>query len=66
MSVLNSFVNDMFERLALEAKQITRINKKSTMKARDIQSACKLLLHGELAEMTMVEGSTAVDKMANA
>jgi len=31
MSILNSFINDIFERLALEASKLSRYNKKSTL-----------------------------------
>ena len=50
MAIMNSFINDVFERIALEASKLVRYNKKHTLSAREIQSAVKLLLPGELAK----------------
>merc|ERR1712080_803487 len=47
MSIMNSFVNDIFERIASEASKLAAYNKKSTISAREIQTAVKLILPGE-------------------
>ena len=60
MSILNSFINDIFERLALEASRLSRYNKKSTLSSREIQTAVRLLLPGELAKHAVSEGTKAV------
>ncbi len=65
MAIMNSLVNDMFERLALEASKLVRYNKKHTLSAREVQSAVKLLLPGELAKHAIIEGAKAVNKLAN-
>ena len=39
MSILNSFVNDIFERVATEASQLAAYNKKSTISSREIQTS---------------------------
>ena len=62
MSILNSFINDIFERLALEASRLSRYNKKSTLSSREIQTAVRLLLPGELAKHAVSEGTKAVTK----
>ena len=62
MSILNSFMNDIFERLALEASRLSRYNKKSTLSSREIQTAVRLLLPGELAKHAVSEGTKAVTK----
>lgn len=60
-----SFVNDMFMKIATEAKQlIDRIGKK-TLDARSLQSAVRLLLPGELAKHGVSEGTKAVTKYTN-
>ena len=46
MAIMNSFINDVFERIALEASKLVRYNKKHTLSAREIQSAVKLLQSG--------------------
>ena len=64
VSAKNSFINDVFERIALEASKLVRYNKKHTLSAREIQSAVKLLLPGELAKHAIIEGAKAVNKIA--
>ncbi|CAF1023253.1 unnamed protein product, partial [Didymodactylos carnosus] len=48
MSIMNSFVNDIFERIAAESSRVLHYNKRSTISAREIQTAVRLLLPGEL------------------
>ena len=62
MSIMNSFVNDIFERLAGQASKLTLQNKKSTIGSREIQTAVRLLLPGELAKHAVSEGTKAVTK----
>jgi histone H2B len=62
MSILNSFVNDIFERIAGEASRLAKYNKKSTISSREIQTAVRLLLPGELAKHAVSEGTKAVTK----
>lgn len=42
MSILNSFVNDIFERVATEASKLAAYNKKSTISSREIQTSYAL------------------------
>ncbi|CAO3614979.1 unnamed protein product [Cunninghamella blakesleeana] len=46
MSILNSFVNDIFERIASEASKLAAYNKRSTISSREIQTAVRLILPG--------------------
>uniref|UniRef100_A0A1Q3EVR2 Histone H2B n=1 Tax=Culex tarsalis TaxID=7177 RepID=A0A1Q3EVR2_CULTA len=62
MSIMNSFVNDIFERIAAEASRLAQYNKKSTITTREIQTAVRLLLPGELAKHAVSEGTKAVTK----
>lgn len=62
MSILNSFVNDIFGRVAGEASKLATYNKKSTISSREIQTAVRLLLPGELAKHAVSEGTKAVTK----
>jgi len=62
MSIMNSFINDIFERIALEAGRLARYNKKATLTSREIQSSARLLLPGELAKHAVSEGTKAVTK----
>ena len=62
MSIMTSFVNDVFERIANEASRLAKYNKKSTISSREIQTAVRLLLPGELAKHAVSEGTKAVTK----
>ena len=62
MSIMNSFVNDLFERIAAEASRLAHYSKKSTLSSREIQTAVRLLLPGELAKHAISEGTKAVTK----
>ena len=66
MSIMNSFVNDIFERIAGEASKLAKYNKKSTISSREIQTAVRLLLPGELAKHAVSEGTKAVTKYTGA
>ena len=66
MSVLNSFVGDTFERIASEAGRLVKYNKKATMTAREVQTAVRLVLPGELAKHAVSEGTKAVTKYQSA
>merc|ERR1711964_51067 len=62
MSIMNSFVNDLFERIAAEASRLAHYNKRSTITSREIQTAVRLLLPGELAKHAVSQGTKAVTK----
>ena len=62
MSIMNSFVNDIFERIAAEASRLAHYNRKSTITSREVQTAVRLLLPGELAKHAVSEGTKAVTK----
>ena len=62
MGIMNSFVHDTFNRIASEASNIVKYNKKSTLDARAIAAACKLVLPGELSQHANSEANKAVQK----
>jgi histone H2B len=62
MSIMNSFVNDIFERIAGEASKLATHNGRSTISSREIQTSVRLLLPGELAKHAVSEGTKAVTK----
>ncbi|VDN96149.1 unnamed protein product [Rodentolepis nana] len=65
MSIMNSFVIDIFERIASEAGKLTHYNRKSTLTSREIQTAVRLILPGELAKHAISEGTKAVTKFSS-
>ena len=62
MKILNSFANDTFEKIGREAGNLVKYGKKQTMSARDILTATKLILPGELAKHAVSEGNKALQK----
>ena len=66
ISIINSFVNDIFERIVTEAGKLVRYNKKGTLSSREIQTAVRLVLPGELAKHAVSEGTKAVPKFTSA
>ncbi|BAS83551.1 histone H2B.1 [Oryza sativa Japonica Group] len=65
MSIMNSFINDIFEKLAQEAARLARYNKKPTITSREIQTSVRLVLPGELAKHAVSEGTKAVTKFTS-
>ncbi|XP_051552767.1 uncharacterized protein LOC127440298 [Myxocyprinus asiaticus] len=55
MGIMNSFVNDIFERIGGEASRLAHYNKCSTITSREIQTAVRLLLPAELDKHTVSE-----------
>ncbi len=66
MMVMNSFVNDIFDKVMGEAAKLCRYNKKATLSSREVQTAVRLSLPGELAKHAVSEGTKAVTKFTAA
>lgn len=62
MSIMNSLVNDLFERIAMEAAKLVKYAKRRTLKSEDIQASVRLVVSGELAVHAVSEGVKAVAK----
>merc|ERR1711865_847383 len=62
MAIMNSQVNDTFERISTEALKLSRLSKGQTLSVRDIQSACRLVLPGELSKHAVAEGNRCLLK----
>ncbi|OMJ81543.1 hypothetical protein SteCoe_17949 [Stentor coeruleus] len=65
MSVMNSFINDIFEKISLESTRLLRYSKKHTLTSKEVQTAVKLILPGELSKHAVSEGTKAVTKFAS-
>ncbi|XP_043942918.1 histone H2B type 1-J-like [Protopterus annectens] len=61
MNIMNSFMNDIFERIAGEASHLTHY-KRSTISSREIQTVVRLLLPGDLAKHAVSKDTKAVTK----
>jgi len=64
MSVMHTFVSDQFEKIVDEAARLTMKDKKKTLTAREIQTAVRLVLPGELGKHAIAEGKKAVGRIA--
>ncbi|KAJ1498028.1 Histone H2B type 1-A [Coelomomyces lativittatus] len=62
LSIMNSFVEDIFDRIAVESSKLASYNKKSTISSREVQTSVRLLLPGELSKHAVSEGTKAVTK----
>jgi histone H2B len=65
MSIMNSFINAIFDHIASEAGHLTTFSKKATLSSRKIQTAVRLMLPGELAKHAVSEGTKAVTKFSS-
>merc|ERR1711862_257328 len=65
MSIMNSFIGDVFAKICDEATRLVRYNKRHTLSSREVQTAVRLLLLGELAKHAVVEGTKAVTKFSS-
>lgn len=62
MQVMQTFAVDMFDRIMVEASRLCRIGSKATLSSREIQTAVRLLMPGELSRHAVTEGTKAVTK----
>ena len=60
MAILNSFVGHILERISTKAGNLVKITKKKTLTSRDMDSACKLILPGQLTKRAIYRGANAV------
>ena len=65
MDLINSFVHDLFEKIAREASKVAFYTKRSFITSREIQSAVQLVLPNELGKDTVSEGNNAVLQYTN-
>mmetsp|Transcript_36575 Transcript_36575/g.67022 ORF Transcript_36575/g.67022 Transcript_36575/m.67022 type:complete len:145 (+) Transcript_36575:84-518(+) len=63
MDIMNSFCNDIFDKIATESNRLLRTSKHKTLRSIDVETAVKLLLGGgELSRHAVSEASRAVSK----
>lgn len=62
MQVLDMMMADMFERLADEAARLSKATGRATLTSREVQSAVRLVLPGELGRHAISEGTKAISK----
>ena len=62
MAIMNSFMSDLFQRIVSEASHLVQYTKSSTLTSRDVQTATRLLVSGNLAKHSMSQGTKAITK----
>ena len=62
MTSVCDLIKNLGERCLVEAGKLVRYNKKGTLSSREIQTAVRLILPGELAKHAVSEGTKAVTK----
>ncbi len=65
MSIMNSLVKDVFERIVNESSKLSQHNGRSTISSREVQTSVRLLLPGELAKHAVSEGTKAETKFTS-
>ncbi|VCW69401.1 unnamed protein product, partial [Gulo gulo] len=60
VSVLDSFIKDIFEHIVDEASRLARPTKRTTITSREIQTTACLLLPGEIGKFALSEASKAI------
>ena len=66
IAIVNNFVMDTFDKVSMEAAKLCKMNKSQTMSSRCVQSACRLVLPGELSKHAVSEGTKAMTKFSQA
>jgi len=56
MRILNNFVDDLFEKIQSQAVELTKLRKAKTLSAREIQTAIRVTIPGELSRNAIIEG----------
>lgn len=64
-SILNSLVDDIFERIVLESTRLVRFTRKRTLTSKEIRTVTKLMMSGDLRRHGVLEGNRAVQKYSD-
>nr|XP_035941631.1 histone H2B subacrosomal variant-like [Halichoerus grypus] len=62
LDIMNTLINDIFERISMEACSLMCFRNRCTLTPEDIQKAVYLLLPGKLAKYAVAFGSEAVQR----
>lgn len=60
MSIMSSFINEIFDKIATESARVSAQNGTSIISSREVQSSVRALLTGELAKHAISEGARVV------
>ena len=63
IAVMDSFIKDIFDRIAMECSSICRNCGKNTITKKEVETATKLVLLGDLRKHAVSEGERAVKRI---
>ena len=62
ISILNSFVNALFEKIAAEAGRLSYYSVRESITSREVQTAVRILFPENMAKEAVLVGASQVDK----
>ena len=65
MKILDSFVHELYEQLAVEASRAARIQRRNSLTSRDIETSVRVVLPEGLARRAMDKANLAVANISN-
>jgi histone H2B len=60
MSIMSSFINEIFDKIATESSKLSEKNGTSTISSREVQASVQSLLSGELAKHAVSEATRVI------
>lgn len=60
MTTLNQIISDKFESIMNESRGLIINNKKGTLTSKEVETACRLLIKGELGSNSVAAGRRAI------
>ncbi len=60
MSIMSSFINEIFDKIATESSKLSEKNGSSTISSREVQASVQSLLSGELAKNAVSEATRVI------
>ena len=64
MNTLNHIISDKFEQIMRESRDLVVNTKKGTITSKEIETACRLLIRGELGNNAVAAGRKALTKFS--
>ena len=64
MLTLNQIIADKFEQIMNESRGLIVTSKKSTLTSKEIETACKLMIPGELGSNAVLAGRKALQRFS--
>lgn len=65
IEITNNFLNDILMKIIMESSNLVKNSHKKTLQYKDIESACKLILPGQIREYAIMKGNDALSQYKN-